>query len=179
MLLAPATFPPYQRTRMLFAFLDAGLLAAGAAAPEAITVDFNATFLVVAGLIAALTLVLKPLLFDPMLHLFEEREKRIDGARVQARRIDERSANALTTYETEMSRARAAAHAERDKIRAEGLKREQEILESVRQATTKVIDEGKRAAQAAADRARVTTKADAAALARDVAARLLGREVQP
>ena len=39
------------------------------------------------------------MLFDPMLKLFEEREKRIDGAKVQARHIDEKSAGALTKYE--------------------------------------------------------------------------------
>jgi len=96
---------------MLLASLDAGLLAA---APQAISVDFDATFLVQFVLFAGLTLVLKPLLFDPMLKLFEERERRIDGAKMQARKIDEKSASALTKYETEMAKARATANAERD-----------------------------------------------------------------
>ena len=65
------------------------LLAAGA--PQAINVDVDWTFLVQLGLIVALMLVLKPLLFDPMLKLFEEREKRIEGAKVQARHIDDKS----------------------------------------------------------------------------------------
>ena len=116
---------------MLLASLDDGLLAA---APQAISVDFDATFLVQLVLFVGLTLVLKPLLFDPMLKLFEERERRIDGAKLQARKIDEKSAGALTKYETEMAKARAAANAEREKIRAEGLKREQEILGAVRAA---------------------------------------------
>ncbi len=161
---------------MLLASLDDGLLAA---APQAISVDFDATFLVQLVLFAGLTLVLKPLLFDPMLKLFEEREKRIDGAKLQARKMDEKSASALAKYETEMARARASANAEREKIRAEGVKREQEVLAAVRASTTKTIEEGKRAALAEAEQVRARLKAEAGNLARDVAGRVLGREVQP
>jgi F-type H+-transporting ATPase subunit b len=160
---------------MLLASLDDGLLAA---APQAISVDFDATFLVQLVLIAGLTLVLKPLLFDPMLKLFEERERRIDGAKMQARHIDEKSASALAKYESEMAKARASANAEREKIRAEALKREQEILGTVRAATAKTLEDGKQAAYAEAQRVRATLKAQTQALARDVAGRVLGREVQ-
>jgi len=157
-----------------------GLLAAGLgllAAPQAISVDFDATFLVQAVLFVGLTLFLKPTLLDPMLKLFEERERRIEGAKLQARRIDEKSAGALAEYEAAMAKARAAANAEREKIRSEGLKHEQEILAKMRAAAAKTVDDGKRAALAEADRARTALKSDAAALAREMAARVLGREV--
>jgi F-type H+-transporting ATPase subunit b len=159
---------------MLLAPLDVGLLAA---APEAISVDFDSTFLVQFVLFSALTLILKPLLFDPMLKLFEERERRTDGAKAAARKIDEKSASALTKYETEMAKARAAANAEREAIRAEGVRREQEILGAVRATTAKTVEDGKRAAAAEALRVRLALKGEAANLARDVASRVLGREV--
>jgi F0F1-type ATP synthase membrane subunit b/b' len=98
---------------------------------------------------------------------------------MQARKIDEKSASALSKYEAEMARARAAANAEREKIRAEALRREQEILGAVRAATAKTIEDGKRAAEAEAARARATLKEGTSVLARDLAARVLGREVQP
>ncbi len=148
-------------------------------APQAISVDFDATVVVQVVLLVALTLALKPLLFDPILKLFEERENRIDGVRAAARHIDERSATALATYEAEMAKARASANAERDAQRALGLKSEQEILAKAREETAKVIDEGKQAVQAAAARARITLKADAATLIQEVAARAVGREVRP
>ena len=160
---------------MLLASIDDGLLAA---APQAISVDFDATFLVQLVLMAGLTLVLKPLLFDPMLRLFEERERRIDGAKMQARKIDEKSASALSKYETEMAKTRAAANAEREKIRAEAVRREQEILGAVRTSTTRMIEDGKRAAEAEAARVRATLKEGTGVLARDLAGRVLGREVQ-
>jgi F-type H+-transporting ATPase subunit b len=160
---------------MLLASLDDGLLAA---APQAISVDFDATFLVQLVLFVGLTLVLKPVLFDPMLKLFEERERRIDGAKAQARKMDEKSATALAHYESEMAKARASANAERERIRAQALKQEQEVLTSVRAATAKTIEDGKRAALAEADRVRAALKGEASALARDLAGRVLGREVQ-
>jgi|HubBroStandDraft_1064217.scaffolds.fasta_scaffold76637_2 F-type H+-transporting ATPase subunit b len=163
---------------MLLASFDDGLLAAGVAAPQAISVDFDATFLVQVVLFVGLTLFLKPYLFDPMLNLFEERERRIDGAKMQARKIDAKSASALADYEAAMAKARATANAERDKIRAEAVKHEQEILASVRASAAKTIDDGKRAALAEADRVRTTLKGEAVTLARELAGRVLGREVQ-
>lgn len=149
-----------------------------AAAPSPITVDVDLTFAVQLVLFVAFTLILKPVLLDPMLHLFEERERRIDGAKLLARKTDEKSAEALGKYEDAMGKARATANAEREKIRAEGVKKEQEILGAVRAATAKAIEDGKNAVHAEAARARATLQADAAAMARDVASRVLGREVQ-
>jgi F-type H+-transporting ATPase subunit b len=151
----------------------------GVVAESPIKVDVDLTFAVQLVLFVGLTLILKPVLFDPMLKLFEEREKRIDGAKAQARKIDEKSATALSKYEAEMAKARAAANTEREKIRGEALKREQEILGAVRASTAKVIEDGKRAAHAEAERVRATLKGDATAMARELASRVLGREVQP
>ncbi|HEX3771078.1 MAG TPA: ATP synthase F0 subunit B [Polyangiaceae bacterium] len=160
---------------MLLASIDDGLLAA---APQAIQVDFDATFLVQFVLFIGLTLVLKPLLFDPMLKLFEERERRTDGAKLEARKIDERSTSALTKYETEMAKARASANAEREKMRAEALRKEQEILGEMRVSATKTLEDGKKGAAAEAERVRATLRAQGAVIARELAGRVLGREVQ-
>jgi F-type H+-transporting ATPase subunit b len=160
---------------MIFASLDGVLLAA---APQAIKVDFDWTFAVQVGLFVVLTLILKPLLFDPMLKVFEERERLIDGAKSQARHLDERAAGALTHYETELAKARAAGAAVREKVRAEGVKREQEILASVRETTARILDEGKKKAREDADRARATLQGQLPALAEELAARVLGRGVK-
>ena len=77
-----------------------------------------------------------------------------------------------------MAKARAAANAERETIRAEAVRREQEILAAVRASTARTIEQGKGVAQAEAARVRATLKEGTGALARDLAARVLGREVQ-
>lgn len=160
---------------MLSASLDGIVLAA---APQAVNVDFDLTFLVQLVLFVALTLILKPLLFDPMLRLFEARERLIDGVKSQARHIDEKSAGALAKYERGMSDARAVGNAERDKVRSQGVQREQEILGAVREATARSVEDGKRAMYAEAERTRAALQADVQAIAQDLAARALGREVK-
>jgi F-type H+-transporting ATPase subunit b len=159
---------------MTVAFADFGM-----GTQEAVNVDFH-PYLVVfqIGLFVVLMLVLKPVLFDPMMKLFEEREKRIDGAKAAARKIDEKSASALSTYEAEMAKARATANAERDKLRAEGMKMENEILAKVRAATATALEEGKKKAHDEAAKVRATLQSESPVLAKDLASRVLGREVQ-
>jgi F-type H+-transporting ATPase subunit b len=142
-----------------------------------VVVDLDITLVAHVVLLLTLLAVLKPLLFDPMIKLFEEREKRIDGAKVQARRMDEASAGALSKYEAEMQRARAAGNAERDKLRAQGSKEEAEILGKVREATTKMLDEGRARLVAETAEVRKALVTESAVLGRQVAARVLGHEV--
>ena len=143
-----------------------------------VTVDLDASTLIQIALFIVLFLVLKPVLFDPMLKLFEEREKRIDGAKLQARKMDEKSAGALTKYESEMAKARAAANKERDQLRADGVKTENEILDKVRKATAVTLEQGKRQAREEAARVRTELHTETGEMAKQLAARVLGREVQ-
>src|SRR5512135_3637788 len=100
-----------------------------------VNLDFDATLLVQVGFIIVLWLVLKPVLFDPMLKLFEEREKRIEGAIKKARKIDEESAEAMTEYNAVVAKARAEGATEREKLRSDGLRKESDLLSKVRAET--------------------------------------------
>ncbi len=142
-----------------------------------VEVDFDLTALGQVVLFLVLLVVLKPLLFDPMLRLFEERERRIDGAKLLARKIDEKSAGAQTKYEVEMQKARTAANAEREALRSEGVKAENEILARVRATTAKTLEEGRRRLQTEMGSARGALQAESATLAKELAGRVLGREV--
>jgi F-type H+-transporting ATPase subunit b len=153
-------------------------LSGGSSEGAAVNVDLDASFLVQVVLFVVLLVVLKPILFDPMLKLFEEREKRIEGTRHAASKEDERSAKALAKYEGILAKAREAGNAERDALRAEGMKREAEIMARVRAATTTTVEQGRAATAAEAKAAREQLAADAAALSRAIATRVLGREVQ-
>ena len=91
-------------------FLASSLLSTSsslaALAPKGgVVVDVDATALWPVVIFVVLILALKPMLFDPMLKLFEERERRIDGAKLAARKMDIASAEALTKYETEIKKA--------------------------------------------------------------------------
>lgn len=142
-----------------------------------VSVDFDKTLFVQVGLFVVLWLVLKPLLFDPMLKLFEEREKKIEGTIADARKIDLQSADAKATYDEALTKARAAGALERDRLRAEGIKKEKELLTAARVASQQKIDEGRTQSLKEVDAARSDLSKERQVLARDVAARVLGREV--
>jgi F-type H+-transporting ATPase subunit b len=164
-------------------FLASSLLSTSsslaALAPKGgVVVDVDATALWPVVIFVVLILALKPMLFDPMLKLFEERERRIDGAKLLARKIDQKSASALTEYEEAMTKGRTAANAEREKIRAEGLKKEAEILARVRAETAKTMEEGRAKLREEITKARAGLDAEMPAIAMEFASRALGREVR-
>ncbi len=147
-------------------------------AQGAVDVDFDLSVLGQVVLFLILMLVLKPVLFEPMLKLFEEREKRIDGVKSDARKTDAESAEAETKYHTELHRVREAANGERDKLRSEAVRTENEILARVRESTTKTLEEGRQKAAGEAAQARTALREQSRVLARDIASRVLGREVE-
>jgi F-type H+-transporting ATPase subunit b len=144
----------------------------------AVNVDFDLTVVVQMVLFTLLAVMLKPLLFDPMLKLFAEREKRIEGAKLEARKTDDASAQALSKYENAMAAARAAAGAEREKLRAEGQKAENEILTNVRATTAKALEAGRKVTGGEAEKVRGDLGPQVKLLAADLASRALGREVR-
>jgi F-type H+-transporting ATPase subunit b len=154
------------------------LTAHAVSAGGGVNLDFDATLFVQVAFVLFLWAVLKPLLFDPMLQLFEEREKRIEGSIKRARRIDEKSAEAKAEYDGVMSKARAEGTAEREKLRAEGLRKENDLLTKVRAEVQKTVDEAREATKKEADATRAALAPDTQTIAKDLAARLLGRDVR-
>ncbi len=142
-----------------------------------VTVDFDLTVVVQLGLFLVLLVILKPALFDPMMRLFEEREKRIEGTRNEARRENERSAKAKNKAEAIVAKGREAGALERDALRAEGLKREAELMNVVRAESAATLERGRADIGTEAKAARTQLRTDARSLGRDMASRVLGREV--
>jgi F-type H+-transporting ATPase subunit b len=148
-----------------------------AAAEGAVTVDADLSLFVQLGFFVVLLFILKPTLFDPMMKLFEEREKRIEGTRNQATRTDIKSAKAKAKADAIVAKGREAGAAERETLRAEGIKREVELMTLVRAETAQTLERGRAETGSEADAARKQLRLDAHALGRDMAARVLGREV--
>ena len=143
-----------------------------------IDVDLDLTVFGQVALFIVLMLALKPLLFDPLLKLFEEREKRIEGARAESLALDKESARASSRYEDEMQKARVQANAERDKLRGEGQKTENELLADARAVVAKKLADGRGVLATEIAAARAVLDRESAELARSLASRVLGREIR-
>ena len=142
-----------------------------------VNIDFDLTFVAQMVVFAGLVVILKPLLFDPVLKIFEQRELYTEGRKAEARELQEEAGTLLRKYERELERVNQVAAAERERLRAETSKLEAEILGEARVATTRIIDEGRRKIESEVNAIRFQLGRESERVAREIAARVLGREV--
>jgi F-type H+-transporting ATPase subunit b len=160
--------------------LDSGAFAAALPAAlmsGAVNIDLDRTFIMQMVVFAALVVLLKPLLFDPVLRVFEEREKRTEGAKAEARKMQEKAGELLRRYEKKLEDVQRAAAAERDRLRGETARLEAQILEEARAATAAIGAEGRKRIEGEVNKIRFDLGRSSVELARDAASRVLGREV--
>ena len=134
---------------------------------------------IVIGLIAfgALYFVLSRVLLPRLEKVFSERHDRIEGgferaeqARAEARRVQ-------AEYRTRIGDAREEANRIRDAAREEGQRRSDEVLANAREEAANLVAQGRE--ELATQRSSVSSdlQPDVARLSRQLAGRLLGREV--
>ena len=140
-------------------------------------IDFDLTFVLQMLLFAALIVVLRPLLFDPVLRVFEEREKRTDGARQSARQMQEEAGSLLSRYEGELARVHDVARQERERARGETARMEAELLGQARQTANQIVEEGRLQIDRERRRIQFTLGQESERLAQTVAEAVLGRSL--
>lgn len=140
-------------------------------------IDLDGTLVVQLVLFFIAFGVLYPLVFKPMVAMFEAREEAIDGARAEARSKEQQAREKADKFEQEMHDIRVSASAERERLRQEGQKLERTILERVRQETQKQASEADERIQTEARKVRSDMESNIPQLARQIASKLLGREV--
>ena len=143
-----------------------------------VNVDFDLSVIAQIALFALFCLLLKPILLDPLIKLFEERMRLTEGSRAEARKMDEKAAELISHFEGELEKARKSAHQERDRLRAETTRLEAQILDEAKAESAKIIEAGR--VQIAREVATLKAELDAArpALAEQIVSKLLGREVR-
>lgn len=157
--------------------LQASSLAGMWQAGGGIDVDFDKTFILQMVLFAVLIVVLKPLLFDPVLRIFEQREQRTEGARAEARSMQEQAGELLLKYQREQERVRQVAAEERERLRAETAKLEASIVSEAREAAARIAEEGRRKIDNELRALREELAGRSPQIAGELARRVLGREV--
>ncbi|HYP75086.1 MAG TPA: ATP synthase F0 subunit B [Polyangiaceae bacterium] len=142
-----------------------------------VPLDFDRTVLLQIVVFAVLIVVLKPLLFDPVLKVFSLREERTEGARATARELQEKAGELLQRYEKELERVKQVAADERERLRSETSKLEAEILNEARVATTRIVEEGRRKIEAEVNAIRIAVGAESEKVAQMIVERVVGQGV--
>lgn len=156
--------------------LGIGLLARVVGA-GGVKVDFDRTVIVQMVLFGLLILILEPLLFRPMLKVFALREEKTEGARDEARQLQERAGELLRRYEAELSRVHRVAAEERERLRSETSKLEAQILEEARVSAAKLVEQGRARVRQEVERIQFDLGRQTEQISRQVAAQVLGREI--
>jgi F-type H+-transporting ATPase subunit b len=145
----------------------------------AVNVDLDPTMVAHFLMFAAFVVLMKDLIFDPLLNVFEERERRTAGAIEEARLLDEKAIALKSEYDVRLEEIRREAAVDREQIRARLKKLESEMLGSARDAVGQRLGTGLAQIDKEVGVIRSDLEVDRSNLAADIASRVLGREVRP
>jgi F-type H+-transporting ATPase subunit b len=140
--------------------------------------NFTVTFFITIVNFLVLFLVLRKLLFKPVTNFMEARAKKIKDSLAEASILSKEAEEKAARYEALM----ANADAEAERIVKEGEDRSREeakaILEKAQAEAVEARRRGEEAAEREREKARQELVGDIAALAAEVAGRLVGREAK-
>jgi F-type H+-transporting ATPase subunit b len=141
-------------------------------------IDLDGTVFVQLVIFAIAFFLLRALVFKPVMAVFDAREQAIDGEKANARKMEEDAVAKRDQFEVEIRKVRERANEEREKMRAEGQKVAREAAEKAREQSEKLLAESRQKLDAESARVRGEVKAVIPNLARQIAGKLLEREVQ-
>jgi F-type H+-transporting ATPase subunit b len=146
---------------------------------SAVVVDLDPTFIAHFVLFTAFVVLMKDLIFDPLLKVFDERERRTHGAIAAARKMDEQAIALKQELDGKLEDIRREAAVDREAVRERVKAVESELMAEAREAMTKKLDAGMAEIHLEVKEIRKDLEANRAPLAADIASKVLGREVRP
>jgi F-type H+-transporting ATPase subunit b len=127
---------------------------------------------------AVLVPVINQLLLRPMLRVLDARAERTDGARRRAARLEEQVRDVVARYETSIREVRQSAEASRREVLEDARRRAGEETLAARSDAETELGRVRRELAETVGRARQGLRAQAQDLAREAAARVLGRAIE-
>jgi F-type H+-transporting ATPase subunit b len=121
--------------------------------------------------------VLNWVLVRPTLKILEERRVRVEGSEEEAKRLTAETQKNIEEYEGGLAEARISAGREKERIRMEGIERENEIIRTAREQARKTVEEMKIKIEKEAHDASAVMKQEIKALSAEIAEKVLGRAI--
>jgi F-type H+-transporting ATPase subunit b len=146
-------------------------------ASERPLISFDGTLVINIALWLILFFVLRPLLWEPMVKLLAAREGGIQGSRSDAKGAIADAASKRAEYDSALKSARSSAAGERDAIRNAALKQEGDILAKARATVSEAVDAQREKIRVQREQLTVELKATIPQISKDIASKVLGREV--
>ncbi len=140
-------------------------------------IDLDGTLLLQFGLFLIMLFVLSKFMFGPYLKLRQLRSESIEGAREKAEAMDVRAATIVSNYEVQLTSAKQKAAEGRQRLRLEAVDRERQILGAARDEAAKASAAARATLAKKSAETRTELQAQSGALAKQMASKILGREV--
>ena len=156
--------------------LLATLLLAQEEAPPPL-IDVDGTLLLQFVLFLIMLIVLSRFLFKPYLKVRDERAKGIEGAKHEAHDMEHRADKIVADYDARLTRTKQRGAEERARLRSEAAAFERQVLGAARDEAGKALEEARAQITKQATAAKAQLEAQSAALAKQMAKKILGREV--
>ena len=143
-----------------------------------VNLDFDLTFIVQLALVVILMFVLKKWVFGPYLKALDERTLRTETTRKEA---DEKRAAATerkAEFEESLAAAQARALRAKTDLRAEGVAQKEQTIDAARQAAAESLAASQKTIDSQVQEARSQVSDQVQVLAGELAAKIIGRQVQ-
>jgi len=140
-----------------------------------ISLDLSVVYQIVLFLV--LWFVLNKVLFRPYLNLLEEREGKTAGALHDTADLEREGARLKAQYEERIAQAQAAGGAAKESILQEARQRREQVLSQARQEATATLELARREVASQVAGERQFAAAEAATVARQMASKILGRNL--
>jgi F-type H+-transporting ATPase subunit b len=140
-------------------------------------IDLDGSFFIQLAIFFASFLILKGLVFRPVLELFDAREQAMEGARKQAAEMQQDSERKREQLESELRAVRQKAGEDRERRRTEAQKLARELMEKARRENAAMLSSARAQLEVQGTDARTRAQSEVPALARQIAEKLLGRSV--
>ena len=140
-------------------------------------IELNLTMVVQLAIVLTLMVILSQAVFKPFLGMLQERKNRVEGAEKRARELQQRTDELIERHREMMDAAQAKGASIQEEIRKESLAREMEILQKAMEEANRVIREMKDRINDETETARAGLKLQAQNLSREIAEKILGRNI--
>jgi F-type H+-transporting ATPase subunit b len=138
-------------------------------------VELNATVLIQAVIILVLMAWMSPVLFGPLMKVFDERERRTHGAAAEAEKYLGAADEKTAYVEQKTKEAQARARTVLTSLREKAQEAERAHLAVAREKAAVRLDQARTELSTATNDARTALKGDADAIANEIVQKVLGR----
>ncbi|MBI5525463.1 MAG: ATP synthase F0 subunit B [Deltaproteobacteria bacterium] len=140
-------------------------------------IDLDYTVFLQAFIFLSLFLILRKLLFEPYLALFEERERLVAGMKDEAAALDKDFRDKAAVFDGHVREATAKAAAIMEKLKAEGQAAQRDILGRARRDAAARVEEAVKGLKAETESVRKDIERDIGTIALQITEKVLGRKI--